>query len=99
MCIPPGLVGILFPTQSELAYSVHRIWQSIGLAMGFVSAQFLPFRGRCYVTLVAIVVALVSNLVLEFKTQTKATLLPWFLRKYSVLLKDKQEEDESLSPD
>ena len=69
--------------------------------MGFVGAQFLSFRGRCYVTLVAIVVALVSNLVLEFKTQTRESLLPWFLRsvKCSVLLEDKQEGDKELSPD
>ena len=91
---PLGLVGILFPNHSELAYSVHRIWQSIGFVMGFVSAQLLSLRGRCYVTLVAIVVALVSDLVLEFKTQTRETLLPWFLRsmKYSVSLKDKHEK-------
>lgn len=43
-----------------------------------------------------VVVALVSNLTLEFKTQTKDALLPWFLhsRKHSVLLEENQEDED-----
>jgi len=71
-----GLVGILFPDKSEEAYSVHRIWLAVGLGIGFVIAEVLDLSGRCYFVLVAVALAVVSNLVLEFKTQPPKNLLP-----------------------
>ncbi len=94
-----GLVGILFSGQSDAAYSVLRAWQSVGLVMGFICAQFLSLKGRCYVTMAALVIALVSDLILEFRTQPKEMLLPWFLRptiKSSVVSEPQQgDQDES----
>ena len=83
-----GLVGILFPDESELAYSVHRIWLAIGLSIGFVIGEFLHLTGQCYFMLAAITVAVISNLVLEFKTQSRTTLLPCCKSaNYSISLK------------
>ena len=90
-----GLVGILFPDKSDKAYSVHRIWLAIGLGTAFVIAEVLDLSGRCYFLLVAVSLAVVSNLVLEFKTQPKRALLPsCFLNstKYDVS-KAREQED------
>ncbi len=70
-----------------------------GLGAGFVCAQFLSLKGRCYVLLVTVVVALVSDILLEFLTQPREALLPWFLRpkKYSAVMiatEDKEEDEE-----
>ena len=50
LSLPLGLTGFLFPTQSDAAYSVLRMWMAVGYTMGFVMAEFLPLniqvRGR-----------------------------------------------------
>jgi len=66
----------MFPDNSEKAYSVHRIWLAAGLGVPFVIAEVLDLSGRCYFLLVAVALAVLSNLVLEFKTQPKKDLLP-----------------------
>ena len=69
-------MGILFLEKSEKAYSVQRIWLAIGLGVGFVIAEVFDLCGRCYFVLVVVALAIVSSLVLEFKTQPKRALLP-----------------------
>ena len=84
MCVrfSVGLVGILFPDKSEKAYSVHRIWLAVGAGTAFVIAEVLDLSGRCYFVLVAVSLAVASNIVLEFKTQPKKALLPSCLSNF-----------------
>ncbi len=79
-----GVVGILFPEKSELAYSVHRIMQALGLGIGFVIGEFLGLPGRCYFVLTAVAIAVVSSIILEFKTKTKENVMPCFYSKSNV---------------
>ena len=71
-----GLTGILFSDRSETAYSIVRIWQAFGFTAGFGTAELLSLEARLCLLLATVSFATLCSLVVEFKTQTKAQLLP-----------------------
>ena len=71
-----GLPGILFPNQCDVAYSAQRIWLGVGFAVGFIITEFLHITHVTWLMLAAALVALLCAIILEIKTQSKATLLP-----------------------
>ena len=71
-----GLTGILFADRSETAYSIVRIWQAFGFTVGFATAKILSLEAHLCLLLATVSFATLCNLVVEFKTQTKAQLLP-----------------------
>lgn len=71
-----GLTGILFADKSETAYSIVRIWQAFGFTAGFATAEILSLEARLCLLLATVSFATLCSLVVEFKTQTKAQLLP-----------------------
>jgi len=64
----------MFPDKSEKAFSVHSIWLAINQEVIFSIAKVLDLSNCCYFVLVAVAFAVVSNIVLEFKTQPKKDL-------------------------
>lgn len=71
-----GLTGILFADRSETAYSIVRIWQAFGFTAGFATAEILSLEAWLCLLLATVSFATLCSLVVEFKTQTKAQLLP-----------------------
>lgn len=71
-----GLTGILFSDRSETAYSIVRIWQAFGFTAGFATAEILSLEARLWLLLATVSFATLCSLMVEFKTQTKAQLLP-----------------------
>ena len=72
----PDLTGILFSDRSETAYSIVRIWQAFGFTAGFATAKILSLEAHLWLLLAAVSFATLCSLMVEFKTQTKAQLLP-----------------------
>lgn len=63
--LPLGLTGILFPTQSDSAYSAQRIWLAVGFTLGYIIAKVLDFHSRLWFMLVAVVLVLCCSLIIE----------------------------------
>ena len=60
-----GFVGILFPTNSDPAYSIARMWLALGFVIGFIAANFGDVASRLYLLLAVVVVTVFLYLVVE----------------------------------
>ena len=71
-----GLVGILYPMESEPAYSVARMWQAFGLTLGFIMSYFSSLAAFLYLLLGMVLVTSVLYTIVEFKSQSTAQIFP-----------------------
>ena len=96
-----GLTGILFADRLETAYSAIRIWLALGYTIMFVSSELLTIKGQLWILLGTVVMATVSNLILEFKTQTKQQLLLCIYRPSKVerVADSKESADGPTNPE
>lgn len=62
--------------QRQPTCSIVRIWQAFGFTAGFATAEILSLEARLWLLLATVSFATLCSLVVEFKTQTKAQLLP-----------------------
>lgn len=81
--LPPGLTGILFPTQGECAYSAQRIWLAVGFTLGFIIAEVLDLHSRVWFMLIAVVLVLCCNLTIEVVTRRKVLCVDSYSNKVS----------------
>ncbi|KAL5477660.1 hypothetical protein EMCRGX_G024485 [Ephydatia muelleri] len=63
--ISSSFVGILFPRNSDPAYSIARMWLALGFVIGFIAANFGDIAARVYLLLAVAVVTVVLYLVVE----------------------------------
>ena len=62
---PLGFVGILFPINSDPAYSIARMWLAMGFVIGFIAANFGDLAARLYLLLAVVTVTVILYLVVE----------------------------------
>lgn len=86
------MTGILFVKRSETAFSALRIWLATGFTIGFASAKIITVEGRLWVLLGTLVVAVLCNLIVEFRSQSKQQLLPCI---YPPSKKDQNNDDNN----
>eukprot|EP00731_Ephydatia_muelleri_P023228 Em0015g811a len=71
-----SFVGILYPTESEPAYSVARMWQAFGLTVGFVMSYFDSQAAFLYLLLGLLLITTGLYMVVEFKSQSRTQIFP-----------------------
>ena len=76
-----GLVGILFPTKQEPAYSVIRMGLSTGYLTGFLLALFFKTPILLWIAFSLILISLTTYSILVFKTYTKEQLFPCYANR------------------
>lgn len=76
-----GLTGIVFSDCSDAAYSALRIYLALGFAIGFAMAELLTLKVNIGISLGIIGLAVLSNLIVEFTTQSKHSLFPCVFRR------------------
>ena len=76
-----GLVGILFPTKQEPAYSVIRMGLSTGYLTGFLLALFFTTPILLWIAFSLIMISLTTYSILVFKTHTKEQLFPCCVKR------------------
>lgn len=62
--------------ESEPAYSVARMWQAFGLAVGFVMSYFNSQAAFLYLLLGLLLITTVLYIVVEFKSQSRTQIFP-----------------------
>ena len=61
-----ALYGTLFGSESEAAFSNHRLWQSLGFFVAFAYSFYLCAAVKLYILTSALVVGMLGYLVVEY---------------------------------
>ena len=73
---PIGFVGILFPINSDPAYSIARMWLAMGFVIGFIAANFGDLAPRLYLLLAVVMVTVILYLVVEITVYLQSSKQP-----------------------
>lgn len=86
-----GLVGILFPTKKEPAFSVIRMGLATGYLVGFSLSLFLETQALLWIAFSLVTLSLITYSILVFKTLSKEQLFPYCYK----IKKDESEINEN----
>ena len=67
---------MLFPDRKEAAFSVNRVWYSVGFLSGFLLTLLFPFRVVLWIVFATAALNCFTYFILTLKTQTREQLLP-----------------------
>ena len=85
-----AITGVLFSDRKEAAFSVNRVWFTIGFFVGFLATLLFPFRVVLWIVFADAALNCFTYFILTLKTQTREQLLPCC---FSDKRKGKEEEE------
>ena len=67
-----ALYGVIFPDTAEAAFSNYRLWESLGYAIAFVTAELLCLSHKVDILIGVLTVGMVGYLIIELMERRRA---------------------------